>query len=134
MVGETALYALLRDLKPQLNPGEYVFCTLPDAQWPAGAEVLGSFREREGLTLILAREEAERLLLDYDYIAAWLTLEVHSALQAVGLTAAVARALAEAGISCNVVAGYFHDHLFVARHDGATALGVLERLSAQGRE
>lgn len=134
MAGETSLAALLRDMKPVLNPGEYVFCTLPGTQLPAGAEVIGSFREREGLTLILAREEAGRLALAYDYVAAWLTLEVHSALQAVGLTAAVASALAEAGISCNVVAGYFHDHLFVAHRDGALAVDVLRRLSAEGRE
>ncbi|WP_160285846.1 ACT domain-containing protein [Pseudomonas knackmussii] len=133
MAGETSLSALLREMKPVLNPGEYVFCTLPGTQLPADVEVIGSFREREGLTLILARAEAERLDLAYDYVAAWLTLEVHSALQAVGLTAAVAGALAEAGISCNVIAGYFHDHLFVAHRDGAPAVEVLRRLSAEER-
>lgn len=133
MAGETSLSALLREMQPVLNPGEYVFCTLPGTQLPADAEMIGSFREREGLTLILVREEAERLGLAYDYVAAWLTLEVHSALQAVGLTAAVASALAEAGISCNVIAGYFHDHLFVAHRDGASAVEVLRRLSAAER-
>ena len=60
MAGETSLFALLREMQPVLNPGEYVFCTLPGTQLPADAEMIGSFREREGLTLILAREEAER--------------------------------------------------------------------------
>nr|WP_294980971.1 ACT domain-containing protein [uncultured Pseudomonas sp.] len=130
MAGETSLAALLRGMTPVLNDGEYVFCTLPDGQWPAGVQPLGSFREREGLTLILPRAEAEGAGLAFDYVAAWLTLEVHSALQAVGLTAAVANALARAGISCNVVAAWYHDHLFVAHADGPRALDALRVLAA----
>ena len=96
-----------------------MFCTCADGALPNGAEPLASFREREGLTLVLERRQAERLGLPYEYVAAWITLTVHSSLAAVGLTAAFATALAEAGISCNVMAGYFHDHLFVARDEGA---------------
>lgn len=129
MAGETSLAALLRGMKPVLNDGEYVFCTVPDGVMPDGINPLGSFREREGLTLILERSEAERAGLAFDYVAAWLTLEVHSALQAVGLTAAVASALAKAGISCNVVAAWYHDHLFVAHTDGPRALDVLRALA-----
>ena len=123
MAGETSLRTLLRTLTPELNPGDYVFCTC--------AEPLASFREREGLTLVLERRQAERLGLPYEYVAAWITLTVHSSLAAVGLTAAFATALAEAGISCNVMAGYFHDHLFVARDEGRRALAVLQRLAAE---
>ena len=94
---------------------------------------LGSFQEREGLTVIVQRQQAEQLQLEIDYVAAWLTLNVHSALAAVGLTAAVAGALADAGISCNVIAGYYHDHLFVAHADGPRTLGVLQQL-ANGAE
>ena len=130
MAGETSLAALLRGMTPVLNDGEYVFCTLPDSRMPAGLRPLGSFREREGLTLILPRAEAEEAGLVFDYVAAWLTLEVHSALQAVGLTAAVATALAKAGISCNVIAACYHDHLFVAHADGPRALDVLRALAA----
>lgn len=130
MAGETSLAALLRGMTPVLNDGEYVFCTLPGGTVPVGLNPLGSFREREGLTLILERSEAERAGLNFDYIAAWLTLEVHSALQAVGLTAAVASALAKTGISCNVVAAWYHDHLFVAHTDGPLALEVLRALAA----
>lgn len=129
MAGETSLAALLRGMKPVLNDGEYVFCSVPDGVMPDGINPLGSFREREGLTLILERSEAERAGLAFDYVAAWLTLEVHSALQAVGLTAAVASALAKAGISCNVVAAWYHDHLFVAHTDGPRALDVLRALA-----
>ncbi|MCP8467713.1 ACT domain-containing protein [Pseudomonas sp. ZM23] len=130
MAGETSLAALLRGMQPVLNDGEYVYCTLPpDSAAPAGLNPLGSFREQEGQTLILERADAERAGLGFDYVAAWLTLEVHSALQAVGLTAAVAGALTKAGISCNVVAAWYHDHLFVAHADGPRALEVLRALA-----
>lgn len=129
MAGETALTTLLRSMSPHLNDGEYVFCTVPDNHIPAGCEVIGSFREQEGLTLIVERQQAERAGLAFDYVAAWITLNVHSALEAVGLTAAFASALGRAGISCNVIAGYYHDHLFVGCADAQRALQVLRQLA-----
>ncbi|MDA7085310.1 ACT domain-containing protein [Pseudomonas sp. SA3-5] len=132
MTGETALPTLLRSMQPVLNAGDYVFCCLQDRTQLQGLQPLGSFHEREGLTVILPRQQAEQLGLSFDYVAAWLTLEVHSALSAVGLTAAVASALAEAGISCNVIAGYYHDHLFVAAADGPRAQARLRQLAEQG--
>lgn len=130
MAGETSLSTLLRSMSPQLNAGDYVFCTLGDSRIPDGLEVIGSFREQEGLTLILERSQAEQAGFSFDYIAAWITLNVHSALQAVGLTAAFATALGQAGISCNVIAGYYHDHLFVGRADAERAMQVLRDLAA----
>ena len=130
MAGETALATLLRSMSPQLNDGDYVFCTLPDHRIPAGCEAIGSFREQEGLTVILERAQAVRLGLGFDYVAAWITLNVHSALQAVGLTAAFSGALGQAGISCNVMAGYYHDHLFVGLEDAGRAMDVLQQLTA----
>lgn len=129
MAGETSLTTLLRSMDPQLNDGAYVFCSLSDAAQLDGVQPLGSFQEAEGLTVILPRQQAEHLALPYSYVAAWLTLHVHSALEAVGLTAAVASALAQAGISCNVIAGFYHDHLFVAHADGPRALAVLQQLT-----
>ncbi|SDZ21043.1 ACT domain-containing protein [Pseudomonas sp. NFIX28] len=130
MAGETSLDTLLRSMSPQLNHGDYVFCSIADQARLEGAEVLGSFREQEGLTVILERQQAERLGLDFDYVAAWITLNVHSALEAVGLTAAFASALGKAGISCNVIAGYYHDHLFVGKADAERAMHVLRQLAA----
>ena len=132
MTGETNLSRLLASLSPCLNPGRFVFCSVPQPTVVQVAAALGSFREAEGTTLILAREEAERLGLAYDYLAAWITLEVHSSLAAVGLTAAFAKALAGEGISCNVIAGFHHDHLFVAEADAERALARLQRLAAEG--
>jgi hypothetical protein len=130
MAGETSLATLLRSMSPQLNDGEYVFCSIKDRGQLQDCEVLGSFHEREGLTVIITRQQAERLGLGFDYVAAWITLNVHSALQAVGLTAAFAGALGQAGISCNVIAGYYHDHLFVGQADARRAMQVLQRLAA----
>ncbi|WP_236190349.1 ACT domain-containing protein [Pseudomonas pharyngis] len=130
MAGETSLTTLLRSMSPQLNAGEFVFCTLSDGELPSGLEVVGSFREQEGLTVILERSHAERAGFHFDYVAAWITLNVHSALEAVGLTAAFATALGKAGISCNVIAGYYHDHLFVGQAEAERAMQVLRDLAA----
>ena len=87
-------------------------------------------QEAEGLTLVLPRETADAHGLSYDYVAAWITLQVHSSLAAVGLTASFSAALAQAGISCNVVAGFHHDHLFVPSERAERALSTLRALAA----
>ncbi|MGH3897551.1 MAG: ACT domain-containing protein [Pseudonocardiaceae bacterium] len=112
MNAETDLMALLRGLSPRLREGTYVYTSVPDAI-PPGAAPAVFVREDEGLTLVLPQQQADDLGLPYDFVAAWITLQVHSALTAVGLTAAVSRVLTDAGISANVVAGFTHDHLFV---------------------
>ncbi|WP_426060829.1 ACT domain-containing protein [Hymenobacter sp. B1770] len=131
MTGETNLGQLLTNMHPVLNAGEFVFCTVATDSAIPVAETLGSFRESDGLTLIMAREVADAHGLAYDYVSAWITLNVHSSLAAVGLTAAVATALTQEGISCNVVAAYYHDHLFVAQVDAERVLAALRALSAQ---
>jgi uncharacterized protein len=133
MAGEKDLNRLLAMLTPQLQEGSYVFCVAPTELDLNKVDLIGFFQESEGRTLILKQEEADRLGLAYTFVAAWLTLTVHSALDAVGLTAAFATALAKEGISCNIIAGFYHDHLFVAQADGAKALAVLEALSATAK-
>ncbi|MFD9326229.1 ACT domain-containing protein [Streptomyces sp. NPDC060065] len=112
MSGEADLQKLLSSMSPELRPGRYVF-TVAEAGIPAGVTPVVTVTEQEGLTLVVRLEEADTAGLTYDYVAGWITLRVHSALDAVGLTAAVAQELAAAGLSCNVVAGFHHDHLFV---------------------
>lgn len=128
MSGITDISTLLQHMTPQLHAGEYVFCTVSDPGQMDLREIIGTFREKEGTTLILARETADRLQLPYTYIAAWITLTVHSSLEAVGLTAAFSAALAKAGISCNVVAAYYHDHIFVPAADAEKAMQALKAL------
>ena len=130
MPGETHLARLLQSMTPQLNPGQYVFCCVPANHDCSALQPVASLRESEGLSLILAREIADAHSLSYDYVAAWITLQVHSSLAAVGLTAAFCAALAQAGISCNVVAGFHHDHIFVPIERAERALSTLRALSA----
>jgi len=131
MAGETSIIELLKTMSPKLNEGEYVFCTIPHSQAIDPANIIGSFKEAEGLTVILNKEIADNLSLDYTYVSAWITLTVHSSLEAVGLTAAFSSALAKEGISCNVIAAYYHDHIFVAKNDAIKAMEVLKSLSSQ---
>ncbi len=88
-------------------------------------------REAEGVTVVLEQAEADRLRLDYDGVLAMVTLQVHSSLDAVGLTAAVATELTAHGISCNVVAGFFHDHLFVPHERGPEVVEILAALAVR---
>ena len=130
MTGEKDLDKLLETMKPKLQPGEYVFCTVEDLNTVSAAESILVFRENEGITVIVRKELADKLGLGYSFVAAWITLTVHSSLEAVGLTAAFSKALAEKDISCNVVAAFYHDHLFVRRKDAEQAMEILNGLSA----
>ncbi len=129
MNGETNITSLLKNMTPKLNEGEYVFCLVNSLDDLGQAKTLGSFAEEEGITVILKRETADQLNLSYTYITAWITLTIHSSLEAVGLTAAFSSALPKHAISCNVVAAYYHNHIFVAQKDAVKALGVFKQLS-----
>ena len=121
----TDLGVLLRSMSPVLHPGVYVFTSVP-AGTPIDLQVVvASIREAKGLSVVLTEADALRLGLPVLFRAAWLTLQVHSDLQAVGLTSAFATALGQAGISCNVVAGAHHDHLFVPHAQAGAALAAL---------
>ena len=129
MPGETDLNQLIQQMKPELNPGEYVFSLTHSRDQAILTEALCVFQENEGLTLILAKERADQAQLPYSATCAWITLTVHSSLEAVGLTAAISQALTKANISCNVVAAYYHDHLFVPLKDAERAMHVLQELA-----
>jgi hypothetical protein len=128
----TDLTQLLRSLEPVLRSGEFVYATVLDL--PAGLPVEATVREPEGLTVVLRRDVADAHGIAYDYAAAWITLTVHSSLEAVGLTAAFATALGREGISCNVLAGHHHDHLLVAAVDADRAVQALRRLAEDAQD
>ena len=133
MTGITDLDALLAGMEPLLGETLYVFVSLPEATYGEGANLtpLGCFLEAEGLTLIVPRAKADAAGLKYDGVYRAITLKVHSSLSAVGLTAAVAAALAEHGISANVVAAFYHDHIFVPMDKADKALKALENLQQE---
>jgi hypothetical protein len=123
--GITNLATLIKHMEPMLNEGEYIFATVADLSAIPREITICEMKEKEGTTVVLPKEEAIRLGIPFDFVAAWITLNVHSALEAVGLTAAFATALGGAGISCNVIAGYYHDHIFVDYERAERAMGVL---------
>lgn len=126
------LEQMLKSLAPSLDDNSYVFCSFPDRNsLPDTDKImpLATFQEDEGITWIITQDQADRLKLAYEQTFSRITLNVYSSLTAVGLTAAVSTALAHRGISANVVAGYYHDHIFVARADAAKALQTLQNLS-----
>ncbi len=129
MTGESDLATLLRTMSPALDPREFAFCNLPpDAAASLAREALGTFRETEGVTLILERRIALANGLPAGPAWALITLTVHSSLSAVGFLAAVSQALAQAGIPLNAVSAFHHDHLFVPWPDRDRALAVLNSL------
>ncbi|WP_329034518.1 ACT domain-containing protein [Streptomyces sp. NBC_00178] len=133
MTGERDLRTLLRSMRPELQSGRYVFTSVAGGEVPAGVTPVATVSEQEGLTLVVPEAQADAAGLEHHFTAGRITLRVHSALDAVGLTAAVSLALTDAGISCNVVAGYHHDHLFVPYERAAEAVRVLEALAAESR-
>lgn len=122
---------LLGSLEPVLQPGTWAFVTLPPETDLSRVTPLATFRESEGLTAVLPLPQAEAAGWTPAFRARWITLTVASDLEAVGLTAAFSAALAEAGLSCNVMAGVHHDHLFVPEDRGEEALACLRALQAR---
>ena len=125
----TNLKDLLRRMSPRLADGEYVFCTVPPDKIPRDLRPLGTFQEEEGTSLICRRGEADQRSLRYEGAYRLITLTVHSSLAAVGFLAAVSAELVEAGIACNAVSAFCHDHLFVPSSDACRALALLEGLA-----
>ena len=127
MSGEMDLKALLTSMQPVLLEGAYVFCSVSQEAYDSlSLRPLGMFHEQEGITLIMAEEQAKGAGLAFDSRWACITLRVHSALTAVGFLAAITTRLAEAGISVNAVSAYYHDHLFVPWERREEAKGVLK--------
>jgi hypothetical protein len=119
------LDAILAVLEVRRRPGVFAVCTLDEVP---DADVEAVVVEDEGLTVVLPLADAEELRLSWGFEAAWLTVDVRTALDGVGLTAALARVLADAGLPCNVLAGFHHDHLLVPADRADEALAAIEGL------
>lgn len=130
MTGETNLDILIRTMMPELAGEKYVFCTINnEIETVVKMEPWAMIKEKEGITIIVEKENADLYDLKYDTVYARITLNVHSSLNAVGLTALVSKKLMDFGISANVVAGYYHDHIFVQFDYAEKALQGLMELS-----
>ena len=126
----TNLNLLLASMEPTLNAGIYYFATLK----PEQDALIATIREEEGLSVVVTEETAQNYKLAVQFKAAWITLTVHSDLAAVGLTAVFAKVLGEANISCNVVAGNCHDHIFVPYEKADIAMITLHALQQASSE
>ncbi|MFW9809974.1 MAG: ACT domain-containing protein [Candidatus Thorarchaeota archaeon] len=129
MAGSKDLGFLLKNMKPIQIPGEFVFCSIDEKRIILEAPPLLSFREAEGLTIVISRSAAESHQLEFDTTWGLVTLSVHSDLAAVGFLAKVTQYLAKAGVSVNVVSAYYHDHLFVPFTDVRKTIELLTQLS-----
>ena len=131
--GETDLSKLIADMEAKLHDGEYVFLSFKNKVQIPEEEVIAMVKEKEGVTYVVSRDFANQSSYPYQFVSSWITLEVHSSLEAVGLMAAFSNALARSGISCNVIAGYYHDHIFVDSRQALEAMTVLKKLQ-QGKK
>lgn len=130
MAGETNLQRLLQSMNPELRDGAYVFVTLPTGQYGDHAHLcpIAMFQE-EALSLVIPQAAADQYGVAYESVFRCITLTVHSSLDAVGLTAAFATQLAQHGISANVIAAYYHDHIFVQAAEAQQAVALLQKLA-----
>ena len=127
------LEALLAGMEPTLNPGVFVFATVEALGDVEPETVVAMIIEPEGLSVVMTEADALRQSIPHDFRSAWITLTVNSALEAVGLTSAFARALGDVNISSNVIAGNYHDHIFVPVDSADAALTALRALQARAR-
>ncbi len=127
MKGTSDICVLLKNMKPELCQKKFVFCTAKKEESieKLALNPLLVFHEKEGVTVILEKEEADKNTMQYSAIWALITLTVHSDLEAVGFLAKISEKMAEAGISINVVSAFYHDHLFVPFGKREEAMKVL---------
>lgn len=123
--GLTDLADILASMRVS-NRGDYVYVRV--AHMPEGASFLAAIAEEEGLSLVIPVGQARDFGADDQPVFSCLTLDVHSALESVGLTKTVSAVLADHGIACNIIAGYYHDHLLVPREQASFAQELLEQL------
>lgn len=129
MSGEKNQIRLQKMMAPDLRPETYVYCTFPDQRLPIELDPICTFREAEGLTAIVEKSQAVRANVKHIFEAKLITLTVHSSLEAIGFLALISTHLAKAGIPCNAVAAFHHDHLFIPVERADDAFSLLESLS-----
>ena len=130
MTGENHLPTLIRTMHPSAAPEVYVFLSVPSGQpVPGGVVPIMLFRETEGLTLVVPRDQAEGAGLTGSFPSRMITLTVKSALEAVGFLAAITARLAEAEIAVNAVSAFHHDHLFVPEQRTDEAIAILKAMA-----
>ncbi|MBH0053936.1 ACT domain-containing protein [Salinibacterium sp. SWN139] len=133
MTAISDLNELLASMEPHLNEGVFVFATVDSLAEVDASSIVALMQEPEGLSVVMTESDAVRQGIAHEFRSSWITLTVTSALEAVGLTAAFAQALGDVQISCNVIAGHHHDHIFVSVESTDAAVAALRGLQASAR-
>ena len=131
-MGKQKLELIISKLEPTLYKEPYVFTQAKDKLIANVQHIFALVREKEGTTLVMTQNQADQEQLRYTFLVARISLSIATELELVGLTALFSNVLAKAGISCNVIAGYHHDHLFVPFEHGEQALTLVQSLQKQG--
>lgn len=126
---ETNLQKILRSVRPLHNEGDYVFCEINKLSVIDPVKIIMLIKEQKGYTVIVQKETADQQKLDYSFVAAWISVLSNTSIEAIGFTATFSKALADNNISCNVVAGYHTDHLFVNKKDIFKVIEILNKIS-----
>ena len=130
--GEEDLSSILNNLQPELLIEDYVFITSDDdSDSQNKLDPIATFKEKEGVTLVITQERAQGNNLQYNPVFSCISLGVHSSLTSVGLIAAISKSLSDNGIACNVFSGYFHDHIFVQKSLSTQALEVINNIKTK---
>lgn len=131
MAGIEDIQILLRDMEPVIDGIDYVFCSTGSSKLTeeiVSMRPVATILEEEGMTVVVSKKQADECKLSYSTIFQKISLNIHSSLEAVGLTAAISTALAIHNISANMVAGYYHDHIYIRKDHADLALEILEGL------
>jgi hypothetical protein len=127
-MSESDLATLIRSMSPRLQPGTFVFVSTNALH--AGVHPVMTFRESEGMTLIVPQDQATAAGLPATFPSRMITLQIASSLDAIGFLAAIAAELAKAGIAVNPVSAFHHDHLFVPEARADDAMAILQAMAA----
>ena len=127
--GETDIDQLLKGMQPVLQPEVFVFTSFDHQHDLSSFDPIMMFKEREGTTLIITKAQAEAHEIAFEFPSRMITLNIHSALDAVGFLARISSRLAERGMGVNPVAGFFHDHLFIPEDRADDAMAALHALA-----
>ena len=129
--GEEDLSNILNNLQPELLNEDYVFIKSDDTDSENKLDPIATFKEKEGVTLVVTQERAQGNNLQYNSVFSCISLGVHSSLTSVGLIAAISKSLSDNGIACNVFSGYFHDHIFVQKSLSTQALKLINNIKTK---
>jgi hypothetical protein len=129
--GEEDLSNILNNLQPELLNEDYVFIKSDDTDSENKLDPIATFKEKEGVTLVITRERAQGNNLQYNSVFSCISLGVHSSLTSVGLISAISKSLSDNGIACNIFSGYFHDHIFVQKSFSTQALELINNIKTK---